>query len=75
MQSTEIPRLLELPAEERAEIAQALWESLSDEQRGDELPMSPALRAEIDQRRAEHLANPESAIPWSVARVRLLGEK
>lgn len=30
-------------------------------------------RAELDRRWAEHVANPESAIPWSDVRAKLLG--
>lgn len=51
-----------LPADDRAELAQALWDSLSDGQ-----------RAELDRRWNEHLENPDSAVPWVDVRTKLLG--
>ena len=63
--------LLKLPAGERAELAIALWESLTDEERNTELDLGPEERAELDRRWAEHLANPGSAIPWQDVRRKL----
>jgi putative addiction module component (TIGR02574 family) len=71
MPSSDLANLLKLPAEERAEIAMALWESLSDQDRESELELSPEQKAELDRRWAEHLANPESAIPWEEVRRKL----
>ena len=51
----------------------SLLESLSDLEREGQLDLSEAERAELDRRWAEHVANPESAIPWSVVRSRLRG--
>ncbi len=56
--------LLNLPADKRADLAIALWESLSDPEREQALPVSPELAAELDRRWAEHLAHPETAVPW-----------
>jgi putative addiction module component (TIGR02574 family) len=64
MSPTDLAELLRLPADERAELAIALWESLSDEARDAELELGPAERAELDRRWAEHLADPGSAVPW-----------
>jgi putative addiction module component (TIGR02574 family) len=64
MSPTDLAQLLKLPAGERAELAIALWESLSDEERHAELELDPAQRAELDRRWANHLAEPGSAIPW-----------
>jgi putative addiction module component (TIGR02574 family) len=41
----------------------SLWESLSDAEREGQLELSDAERAEFDRRWAEHVANPETAIP------------
>jgi putative addiction module component (TIGR02574 family) len=49
----------------------ALWESLSDEEREAELVLTSEQEAELDRRLAEHLANPDSAIPWEEVRRRL----
>ena len=73
MESSALSQLLKLPAGARAELAMALWESLSDAERKGELALTEEQGAEIDRRWAEHLANPGSAIPWSEVRRRLLG--
>jgi len=65
--------LLKLPADERVELALALWESLDDAQREAELALSPEQAAELDRRLAEHIANPGSAIPWEEIRRKLPG--
>jgi putative addiction module component (TIGR02574 family) len=72
MESSPLSQLLKLPADDRAELAMALWESLSDSERETELTLSDAQAAEIDRRWAEHLANPESAVPWAEVRRKLL---
>ena len=63
--------LLKLSSQDRAELAMALWESLDDSQREKELSLTEELAAEIDRRRAEHLADPDSAIPWEKVRDKL----
>jgi len=73
MESTTLSQLLKLPAGDRAELAMALWESLSDQEREEELVFSDEQAAELDHRWAEHLANPDSAVPWSEVRRKLLG--
>ena len=71
MASPNLAHLLKLPADERAEIAMALWESLTDQERESELELSSDQKAELDRRWDEHLANPESAIPWEEVRRKL----
>ena len=71
MSPSSLSQLLKLPAEERAELAMALWESLSDSEREAELALTPEQEAELDRRWAEHLANPETAIPWEQVRRKL----
>jgi len=51
----------------------ALWASLSAADREQQLPLTGAQRAELDRRWAEHVENPDSAVPWSDVRSRLLG--
>ena len=72
MESATLSQLLRLSADDRAELAMALWESLSDAEREAELVLSDAQAAELDRRWAEHLANPGSAVPWSEVRRKLL---
>ena len=71
MSPTELAELLKLPAGDRAELAMALWESLTDEERDAELELGPEQRAELDRRWTEHLADPGSAIPWHDGRRKL----
>ena len=73
MASSPLSQLLKLPAEDRVELAIALWESLSDSEREGAFELTDAQRTELDRRWAEHLENPGSAIPWSEVRRKLLG--
>ena len=73
MPSASLSELLKLPAQDRAELALALWDSLSDVQREAELSLTQAQEAELDRRWAQHLEDPDSAVPWDVVRRRLWG--
>jgi putative addiction module component (TIGR02574 family) len=66
-----LAKLLRLPADERVDLAMALWDSLSDFERETELALTPAQEAELDRRLAEHISNPGSAIPWEEVRRKL----
>jgi len=68
-----LAELLKLSARDRVEIAMALWESLTDNEREAEFVLSPEQEAELDRRLADHLANPSSAIPWDEVRRKLTG--
>ena len=57
-----------LPASERAELAMALWDSLTDAERDAELALTSEQAAELDRRWADHVENPASAIPWAEVR-------
>ena len=72
MPSSPLPELLKLPANDRAELAMALWESLSEADRDGAFELSDADRAELDRRWAEHVENPDSAVPWSQVRSKLI---
>lgn len=71
MSPTDLAELLKLPSGERADIALALWDSLTDDQRNAEFVLGTEERAELDRRWAEHLANPGSTIPWQDVRRKL----
>lgn len=65
--------LLKLPADDRVQIAIALWESLTEVERDTAFELTDDHRAELDRRWAEHLRDPASAVPWSDVRRKLLG--
>ncbi len=73
MPSSPLSELLKLPAADRADLAMALWESLSDAQRAADLVLTDEQRAELDRRWAEHVAHPAAAVPWADVRAKLLG--
>ncbi len=59
-----------LPLAERIELAEALWESITNE--GHEPPLTPAQAEELDRRLEEYHRHPQTGILWEVARWRLL---
>jgi len=73
MPSSPLAELLKLPAGDRAELAMALWESLTDAEREGEFELSDTDRAELDRRWTEHIEHPDSAVPWSEVRSKLIG--
>jgi putative addiction module component (TIGR02574 family) len=58
MPSSPLTELLKLPPGDRAELAMALWESLSDAERQGAFELSDADRAELDRRWAERRIRP-----------------
>jgi putative addiction module component (TIGR02574 family) len=74
MLSNTLAELLKLSAKGRIEIAMALWDSLTDDEREAEMVLTPEQAAELDRRLADHLANPGTGIPWDDVRRKLAGE-
>lgn len=75
MTPSQLSELLKLPADARADLAMALWGSLSDAEREAEMALTPEQLAELDRRWAEHLEDPGSAIPWDEVRGRMQGKE
>lgn len=50
MPTSPLSELLKLPAGDRAELAMALWDSLTDAERDAELELTAGQRAELDRR-------------------------
>jgi putative addiction module component (TIGR02574 family) len=66
-------QLLKLPANERMDLALALWESLAEADREAATDLTPEQAAEFDRRLAEHRADPTTAIPWEEVRKKFVG--
>ena len=75
MTPSRLSELLTLPADARADLAIALWESLSDPEREAEMVLTPEQFAELERRWAEHIEDPASAIPWDEVRRRMQGSE
>lgn len=52
----------QMTVEERLELVGVIWDSIAHS--ADRPPISEALRAELDRRLADHLANPADVVPW-----------
>jgi putative addiction module component (TIGR02574 family) len=63
---TLLDQLMQLPPEERVEIAYQLLDSVP--QAADELELTEEQKAELDRRMAEHEADPSGAIPYEEVR-------
>lgn len=73
MAGPDIKELLSLDVQARLELVEELWESISkDAQVGAALPVTDYERRELDERLREDNDDPNSAIPWAQARVKLL---
>ncbi len=69
----DLAELLELPAEERLQLVEAIWDSL--EEVPEAVPISDDVREELDRRLAAYYDDPSSARPWRDIRAELLGTK
>jgi putative addiction module component (TIGR02574 family) len=59
-----------LSAEDRLEIAEAIWESVAREV--ETAPLPPAQREELERRLADSIARPAAVIPWEQIKARAL---
>jgi putative addiction module component (TIGR02574 family) len=62
-----LEEVLSLPPQERAEILEAVWETLPP----DDLPVTDEERTLLDARMADLEAHPEDQSPWSEVKARL----
>jgi putative addiction module component (TIGR02574 family) len=65
--------VLKLPLQERLKLVEAIWESIAEFP--DALELTDAQRDELDRRLEEYERDPDSGVPWSELRARLLGKQ
>ena len=66
-----LDELKSLPLSERVQLVEDLWDSISAEM--ESLPLSDALKTEIDRRLEQYLADPSSALSLEEVRKRMKG--
>ena len=72
MSRVSIEEILELPAAERVELAQQIWESVSEHP--DDLSLTPAQRDELERRWIAFQERPDEGEPWEDVKKSLLDE-
>ncbi|HEX4996869.1 MAG TPA: addiction module protein [Terriglobia bacterium] len=71
--SVSIEEILNLSVKKRLEVIEEIWDSIASDE--DAVPLTSAQRRELDRRRAEHKADPSTAVPWAEVRSRLQKRK
>jgi putative addiction module component (TIGR02574 family) len=69
----DLSELLELPAAERLQLVEAIWDSLVEVPEA--IPISDEVREELDRRLASYYEDPTSARPWNEIKKKLFGTK
>jgi putative addiction module component (TIGR02574 family) len=72
MSRVPIEEIFELPAEQRVQIAQQIWESVL--RHPETVPLTDAQRAELERRWLDYQANPDEGEPWEDVKRALLDE-
>lgn len=70
MTRAEVDKLLELPLQERFELATALWGSVETE--WDSLPVTDSERRLLDESLEAYYRDPDAGTPWPEAKAELL---
>ena len=66
-----LDELMQLDPSERLDIAEKLWDSVhppGSARPGDDFALTEEQKVELDRRRAEHRADPSTAIPYEEVR-------
>lgn len=73
MSPMEVPaEILAMPVADRMALVEKIWESISNERA---VPLSDEQRRILEERLAEHRANPNSGTPWKQVKKELLGDR
>jgi putative addiction module component (TIGR02574 family) len=67
--ATLLKQVKALSINERADLAQVLWESLIDS--GYDPQLTPSQQAKLDRRLKAHAKNPDDVVPWEVVKASL----
>ncbi len=70
MTMTLLKEAAKLPLSDRIKLVEDIWNSIADE--ADHLPLSKEQELELDRRLALMRKNPTRAIPWDLAKQRIL---
>jgi len=68
MAKVDIRPILDLPVSERLRVLEEIWESIAAEPNS--IPLSDAIKEELDHRLDEMEADPDSGVPWEEVRKR-----
>ena len=71
--SVPIEEILSLSVKKRLELIEEIWDSIASNPEA--VPLTPALRKELERRRREHRSDPSAAKHWSEVRDRLQKRK
>ena len=69
----QLSEILEMPPAERLQLVEAIWDSLVEVPEA--VPVSDAVREELDRRLAAYYDNPSSARPWREIKEELFGAR
>ncbi|HUR80283.1 MAG TPA: addiction module protein [Thermoanaerobaculia bacterium] len=69
----QLSEILEMPPAERLQLVEAIWDSLVEVPEA--VPVSDAVREELDRRLATYYENPSSARPWGEIKEELFGAR
>ncbi len=69
----DLSSILELPASERLQLIEAIWDSLVEVPEA--VPISDDVKDELDRRLEAYYADPTSARPWDEIKQELFGAK
>lgn len=69
----DLAAILELPAEQRLQLVEAIWDSLVEVPEA--VPITDDIREELDRRLAAYYEDPSSARPWREIKDELFGTK
>lgn len=72
MSRAPIDEILDLPALERVEIVQEIWESIAA--RPESVPLTAAQKEELERRWQDFQDNPDEGEPWDDVKKSLLNE-